>query len=37
MNYPPQIYPDQPVEEILHQVYYMYANESGYYRVLLRF
>lgn len=32
----PQIYLAQPVEEILHQVYYMYANELGYYRIALR-
>ena len=32
----PQIFLDKPVEEILQQLYYMYANELNYYRVQLR-
>lgn len=34
--YVPQVYLNKPVEEILQQVYYMYSQELGYYRVQVR-
>lgn len=34
--YIPQIFLDRPVEEILQQLYYMYASELNYYHVQLR-
>ena len=34
--YVPMVYLDKPVEEILQQLYYMYAKELSYYRIQIR-